>query len=368
MRFTTTKSNLVYAIQTVQRAISPRSPMPVLSGILFHAAADQLTATATDLDLTIECMVPVTVEEPGALVLPARFIGELARRLPDVPIEFKTSSRATTATINYGQSQSSIHGFSPEQFPDIPRAPEKPLLQIGAELLKDALRQVIFASSTDETRPIFTGVLFEVQNDGLTLVATDTHRLAWRKVPLTAEEPINVIVPGKTFNELIKIAGGGEENIISVSLAENRIFFAGPGILISSRMIAGSFPPYRQVIPEEFCTVVHAVTRELLEATERASLLINEGVPVVHFNLRQEACILSVHTETGWIREELNMQMEGEAMEISFNHRYLSDALRAVNSEKVIINLTGPLSAAVIRCPENEHYLSLLLPARPSRE
>lgn len=367
MKFSTTKSSLVYALQVVQKAVSPRNPVPTLSGILFDAAEDKLLLAATDLDLTIQCTVPVTVHEPGNIVLPARYIIELARRLPDVPVLIEALSGGSAATINYGLSQTNIHGFPAEQYPELPEIPDTPALSISQGKLKEIIRQVIFAASTDETRPVFTGTLLEIQDEMLSLVATDTHRLAWSRLPVPETRIIKIIIPGKTFTELLKITGNSEEENIDIYVNESHVFFVSSGMQISSRVIAGKFPPYQQVIPREFNTRIKAVTRELLEATERASLLISEGMPVVHFNLEKEACILSVHTEAGWIREEINVQMEGEPLQISFNSRYLCDALRAVSSEQVMINLTGPLSAAVIRCPDNGNYLSLLLPARPLR-
>ncbi|OAT79888.1 DNA polymerase III subunit beta [Desulfotomaculum copahuensis] len=365
MKFSATKSTLVYALQIVQKAVSPRNPVPTLSGILFKTGADQLTVSATDLDLTIECTVPVTVHEPGNIVLPARYITELARRLPDVPILIETLTAGSAATISYGQSQSNIHGFPADQYPELPELPEAPALLISQGKLKEVIRQVIFAASTDETRPVFTGALLEIRDGALTLVATDTHRLAWCRLPVQADEIISIIVPGKTFTEMLKITGNSEEEDVTVYVSQSHVFFVTSVMQISSRVIAGKFPPYQQVIPREFSTRIKAVTRELLEATERASLLITEGMPVVHFNLEKDACVLSVHTEAGWIREEMDLQVEGEPLQISFNSRYLCDALRAINSNEVLINMTGPLSAAVIRCPENTQYLSLLLPAQP---
>lgn len=366
MKFSTTKTNLSYAVQTVQRAVSPRIPLPILSGILFEAKDKYLSLTASDMDLTIRCTIEVNVEEDGALVLPARYISELVRHLPDIPIHFESIAESTSATISYGSSQLNIHGFSPKQYPQIPDVGDRGQINISQELLKEMLRQILFAVSSDETRPIFTGVLFQIENGHLKLVATDTHRLALREASLEPAPDliINTVVPGKTLSEVVRLISSTEYPL-SIAITENHAFFATETMQIISRVIAGKFPPYEQVIPQEFVTSVRINTRELLDATERAALLIRDGIPVVRFLFGQNRCVVSVHTEAGWIREELPAQVEGEELDIYFNARYIGDNLRAVAEEEIELQLTGSLSAAVIRPVGEENYKTLLLPARP---
>ncbi|AEG13652.1 DNA polymerase III, beta subunit [Desulfofundulus kuznetsovii DSM 6115] len=369
MKFTTNKSTLTYATGTVQKAVSPRSPLPILSGILFEVHGDQLTVTGSDTELTVQCTVNVETEKEGSIVLPIRYIADLVRYLPDVPIQFHTLPESTSTTIIYGASQVNIHGFEPEQYPRLPAMEKGVSFSLPQNILRDMLRQVLFAVSTDETRPIFTGVLMQVEGSQLRLVATDTYRLAVRRFQLEQEpeQQINAVIPGKTLNEVARLTGGTEDEI-TIICGENHVFFLTGTLKIASRLIAGQYPPYEQVIPREFITRTRLATREILEATERASLLVREGYPVVQFSLQENGCVVSVQTQVGWIREEVSGIVEGEPLEIWFNARYMGESLRALGSEELSLELTGPLSAAVLRPAGEENYLSLLLPAKPPKE
>ncbi len=369
MKFTTNKTTLAYAIGTVQKIVSPRSPLPILSGILFEAHGNQLTVTGSDTELTIQCTVDVETEREGSVVLPIRYIADLVRYLPDVPIQFHTLPESTSTTITYGVSQVNIHGFGSEQYPRLPAVERGTSFSLAQDALKEMLRQVLFAVSNDETRPIFTGVLLQVEERQFRLVATDTYRLAVRRFQLEnhPEQNINVIIPGKTLNEVARLIGGSGEDI-TIVCGENHAFFLTGTLKIASRLIAGQYPPYEQVIPREFVTRTQLATREILEATERASLLVREGNPVVQFSLQENSCVVSVQTQAGWIREEVSGTVEGEPLEIWFNARYMGESLRALGSEDLTLELTGPLSAAVLRPSGEENYLSLLLPARPPKE
>lgn len=369
MRFTSDRVKMIDAISVVQKVVSPRSPLPVLSGVLFEAKDGRLTLTGSDMDLTIQCAVDVDVEEEGSIVLPVRYIASLIRHLPDVPIHFYTLPESTSTIITYGSSQVNIHGFDAEQYPSLPQVEGAVRFSLPQELLREALRQVLFAVSTDDARPVFTGVLLQLRPEEVRLVATDTFRLAMRRLPVSEPFPrsMDLIVPGKALSELARLADN-EEDQVEIVCGENYIFFLVNNIKISSRLIAGQFPMYEQVIPREFVTKVRLATREVLEATERASLLVKDNLPVIQFTIQENRCIISVQTQAGWIREEVEALVEGEPLEIWFNARFITEGLRALGSEEAALELTGPLSAAVLRPPGEESYLSLLLPAKPPRE
>ncbi|MGB9803831.1 DNA polymerase III subunit beta [Desulfofundulus sp.] len=370
MKFTTSKPVLASTIGTVQKVVSTRSPLPILSGILLELYGNSLTVTGSDMELTIQCTANVEMEEEGSIVLPIKYIADLVRHLPDVPIKFHTLRESTSTTITYGTSQLNIHGFPPEQYPRLPAIENGLKFSLSQTLLKDMLRQVLFAVSNDETRPIFTGVLLQIDQNVMRMVATDTCRLAVRSLPLEREleQKINIIIPGKTLNEVARLTGGGEEEKeITIICGENHVYFLSETVKISSRLIAGQYPPYEQVIPREYITRARLVTREVLEATERASLLVRDGHPVIQFSLYENTCVVSVQAQAGWIREEITCEIEGEPVEIWFNARYMSDSLRALGSEELWLELTGPLSAAVLRPPHEDNYLSLLLPSKPPK-
>lgn len=368
MNFTITRSNLLYVIQTVHRTGQAKITMPILGGILFRAIDNMIVATSTDIDLTTQCKMPASIIEEGSFCLPARQVADIVRHLPDTVIQIEGSQEKSSVRIIYGDSEVNINGFSPEQFPDFLVPEGQPSLRVAKNTFKDMVRQTIFAISADRTRPLFTGVLFEVTDQKLILVATDTHRLAYTQVTLDSVSlPRSIVVPGNALNELIRIIKMDEENI-TIEIDENHIFFLTEDTIIASRLIAGQFPSYTQVVPDKFISRLRADTKELHDAVGRAALLTQEEVPVIHFSLSMEHCTIFLSTTAGWIRERLNAAYEGEPLEVFFNARYLMDSLRVIPTEEVVLEFTGSLSAAIIRPWERDDHFSLLLPARPRGE
>lgn len=364
MRVIATKEQLVNAVQIVQRAVSVRNPLPILSGIRFEAVENKIFLTATDLDMGIRCSFAAEVIEPGAAVLPARYVSELVRRLPDVPVFLSAETTTGSVTIQYGQSETSINGYPAEEFPDFPLPNGDLTFDLPVEVLKGVVKQVVFAVANNENRPVFNGVLFELKDGNLQVIATDTYRLAWRRLPLENCEKIdiNIIIPGKTLIELVKIIE--PEKIVNITVTENQILFRADDTCLISRLIDGQFPNYKQVIPNNYLTRIRLKTKELAEATERASLLTKDGSPIVKMSLEQNKLVVSVNTEVGRVHEEIPVFQEGEPFQVAFNARYLGDVLKAMGSEEISMELTGPLSPGVLRPVDDKEYLSLLLPVR----
>jgi DNA polymerase-3 subunit beta len=305
---------------------------------------------------------------PGDLVIPARYIAEFAKRLPDVPIEFETIGGGKLATIRYGQSEFNINGYSTADFPMLQMPEGEFSFSVPSEDLKELIRKVIYASSNDDSRPVFTGVLMEIEGVDATLVATDTFRMAIKKFKIGTEAPslINVLVPGKTLNEVVRVMGGSEG--VRVTLSKNHIMFETEDTVIISRLIPGRFPSYRQVIPEKFDCVIRAPLRDLLYSADRASLLAGERNSLVMFQSTREGVVISVRSENGWIREDIVSAVEGENYDILINVRYLCDVLRSCEGEEILVKLTGKYTPALLTTPEDEGYLAIIVPARTSRE
>ena len=368
MKFLIEKEKLQYAIQKVQRVISTRSPLPVLTGILFECSEGLLKLTATDMEMSIMCLVPAEVSSPGNLVIPAKYISEFAKRLPNVPIEFDTIGDAKLATIRYGMSEFNINGYSAADFPLLHFFKEEFSFLVSSEELKDIIRKVIYASSNDDSRPIFTGVLLEIEGQEAALVATDTFRLAMKKFKIDVPSPslINVVVPGKTLNEVVRVMGSNDK--VRITLSKNQIMFKTEDMVIISRLITGRFPSYRQVIPDHFDCLIRSSIQELLESAERASLLAGERNSLIVFQSQKNGIVISVRSENGWIREDIPATVEGENYDILFNVHYLCDVLRSCDGDEILVKLTGTYSPAVIAPPEEDGYLSVIVPARTSRE
>lgn len=371
MKFVCEHRELNNGLQIVQRAVSLKNPLPILSGIKFETYTDKVKLTATDLDIGISCTVPAQIMEIGSAVLPSRYITELIRRLPDLPIFIESDPQTGSAVIQYGQSEASINGYPTEEYPLFFMPDTDQGFSIPASSFKEIVRQVVFAADTTETRPIYSGVLFEIGGGELQVVATDTHRMAWRRFKLDNCEDIdiNLIIPGKTLNELAKIISS-YENDIKVTFTSNQVLFTTEGdISVISRLVDGQYPNYRMVIPREYVSRIRLKNRDLADATERASLLTREGVSVMKMNISEDLMIISVNTEAGRIREEVAVFHEGNPLQIAFNARYISDALKAVGSDDIVMEFTGPLSPGIIKkAGPQEDYLSLLLPLRLREE
>lgn len=363
MKIICTRQNLIQGVTTAQRAVSTKNPLPVLSGILLTAANNKLELKGTDLEMGIQCIIPCTVQEEGSIVLPAKYLGEIVRRLPDTPIQIETQE-GINAIIRYGQSEITINGFHAEEFPSFPNPQGRNTLVIPEEELKEYLRQILFATSPDENRPIFTGVLLEVSDNKIKLVATDTHRLALKEINVSSDlQDINVIVPGKTLNELARVIGAADKEV-TISMGDNQVIFGMEDTLFISRLIDGQFPNYRQVIPQGYKTRIRVKTKELLEAVERASLLARVGTQIIRLSIEEDKVIITANTEVGRIHEEVQVYLQGDAMQIAFNAVYLIDALRAIGSDDIYLDLSGPLSPGILRPVEGDDYLSLVLPVR----
>lgn len=367
MKFTSNKDNLSFGVQVVQRAVSSKNPLPVLSGILLNLKNGQLIFTATDLEMGIECSVPVDTGEEGGVVLPSRYFGEIVRKLPDVKISLDVNKENNSTSIKYGQSEFNLLGLPADDFPILPSIDSESTLIIKKEIFKNMIKQVSFSVSSDDNRPVFTGILVEIENGSIRLIATDTHRLAYRsgKIEnLDLSFSKSVIIPGKTLNELNRIMNSDSEEI-KIAFGDNQIVFEMPGIRLISRLIEGQFPNYKQVIPQGCKTKIRIKTKELLEAAERASLLAKEGSNVIKLNITSEKMIINSNSpEIGKIEEQINIEIEGEEAQIAFNSKYLIDVLKVIDVDEILLELTGSLSPGIIKPLEGEDYVYLILPIR----
>lgn len=367
MKIICSKENLLYGVQTVQKAVSNKNPLPILSGIHLKTQGNNLIFTATDLEIGIECIIPVTVLEEGSVVIPAKYIIEIARKLPDTKIEILVNNENNLTTIKYGQSEFNIVGSNGDEFPVLPDIESDFNYALSIDLFKNMIRQVVFATSVDDNRPIFTGALLDIEDDNIVLVATDTHRLAFRKGKINFEEnnnQVSVVIPGRTLNEISKLANSSDEKIF-ITITENQILFKLTDVCLVSRLIDGNYPNYKQVIPNDFTTKLRVKTRELLEAVERASLLAKEGSNIVKINIEENKLIINLNSpDVGRIHEEISIYNQGENNLIAFNSKYIIDVLKVIDAEEIYIEMSGSLSPGVITPVDNENYLYLILPVR----
>lgn len=376
MRFIIQRDQLISSLQEVMTAISPRAAIPILTGIKIEAHTHGITLTGSDSDISIESYIPAVEDEiinieqieEGSIVLQARYFPNIIRKLPEKTVQIEVDSNLQVK-ITSGKAEFNLNGQDAEQYPELPKLQVDDSFSIQTDLLKDLIRQTVFAISTMETRPILTGVNITLQNQVLSFTATDGHRLASRKIPLkeTTMELSNIVVPGKGLNELQKILDNTDETV-EISTTNNLILFRTKNIYFLSRLLDGNYPETSRLIPENSKTVLHVNTRDLLNTIDRASLLAKEERNnVVKLTTKDNNVIeiTSNSPEVGQVAEELTIQsIEGEELKISFSATYVIEALRAIQSEEVSIDFTGAMRPFIIRPNNEDPILQLILPVR----
>ena len=365
MKFSCEKALLQAAISTTSRAVSPKSSIPALEGILLGAGND-LRLTGYNLETGIRTIVPADIREEGTLVLGARLFGEIVRKLPDDIVTFQSENYMVN--IKCGMSEFNILGTDPEEFPELPTVEYQNSLILPQSRLKAMISQTLFAVSDNESRPIHTGSLFEVDSNGLTIVSVDGYRLALRHEAIDKKEgaeTFSFVVPGAALSEVEKICSDVDEPASVTQGARHVMFKVGDTMLVSRRL-EGEFLAYRQAIPRNNTIHVEGETRALLSSIDRVSLIISDKLKsplrcVFDSNLLK----ISTKTAIGDAYDECPLSGDGGGLEIGFNNKYLMDALKAAPADKVRLELTTGVSPCVILPTEGEeNFLYMVLPVR----
>lgn len=364
MKVICSKENLINGINITQKAVSSKTTLPILEGILLEAS-ENFKLTGNDLEIGIECFVDADIKEKGSVVLNSRMFGDIVRRMPDseVLIEVKENN---TVIIECENSHFEIKGLPSSGFPALPSIEKLNSFKISQKYIREMIRQTLFAVSVDENRPILTGSLIECKNQEISFVSIDGFRLALRRNKIKGDSSeINVVVPGKTLNEIVKILQPVEDEITIYS-TQNQILFDMGKCKVVSRLLEGEYLNYRGIIPEDYETKVRVNSKEMLSSIERASLIITaeERRYPVRFNIDNDVIIITSNTDVGAVREELKVEMTGNYLDIGFNPRYFIDALRAVEDEIVDIYFTTSVGPCTIRPVEDNSFAYMILPLR----
>ncbi|MGG0435222.1 DNA polymerase III subunit beta [Priestia megaterium] len=376
MKFIIQKDYLVQSVQDVMKAVSSRTTIPILTGIKIVATEEGVTLTGSDSDISIESFIPneeegkeiVDIQKPGSVVLPARFFSEIVKKLPKDIVELDVQSHFLTI-IRSGKAEFNLNGLDAEEYPHLPQIEENNMFRLPTDLLKNMIRQTVFAVSTSETRPILTGVNWKVDGKELTCIATDSHRLALRKATIETgnEATYNVVIPGKSLSEFSKILDDSHE-LVDIVITENQVLFKTKHLLFFSRLLDGNYPDTSRLIPADSKTDVILNVKEFLQSIDRASLLAREGRNnVVKLSTLDEGIveISSNSPEIGKVIEEVQSQsISGEELKISFSAKYMLDALKALEGTDIKINFTGAMRPFIIRTLEDDSMLQLILPVR----
>ena len=356
------KSLLSAAIDGVSRAVTLRSSIPALEGILFKAEGFQLTLTGYDLEMAITTTIESNVREAGEIVLPAKLLGDVVRRLPAGEISIITNENGS-ATVKGGVAEFDILAISASDFPDLPNPGAEPTFSIKAGELKGMIDKTIYAVSQDDRKPAHTGELFAIEENKLTVVALDGYRLAIVEKEIEAKKHIRIIIPAKTLVEVNKLLGDDDQEV-SISANRRFVVFENSRYTIMSRLIEGEFLNYNNVIPEGFRTRAVIDTRDFIDTIERASLIITERLKNPLRILFSDRVTVRCQTNLGKVVDEFSAKIEGEPVEIGFNNRYLLDALRNSKQEQVVLEMGGPLSPVKILPAEGNDFIYLVLPVR----
>ncbi len=368
MKLTCQPSILGQALQTVSRAISTRTTLPILNNILLETTSDGLALTATNLEIGIRKVVAAEIAEEGSTTVPARLLTDFVSTLPDKDLELSLDLATQTLQLRCASFDTHVKCIEAEEFPPGPRPDEGDRLTIPLDELLGAIEQTQMAASTDEARPVLTGELLHIEGSKLTLVATDGHRLAERKLSAAGGDGLEarLIVPARALGELPRAFKGesGEVEVI-VSKARNQVFFRAGSSEVTSRLIDGTYPNYTQVIPSKSSTSVRVSTAELTQTVRAVSLFARDSANVIRIRAAAGSLVLSATTnEVGDSRAELIAEVDGSEIQIAFNARYVLDALSVMDGDQVEFQFDGPLSPGLMKPPGSDEYLYVIMPVR----
>src|SRR6187200_399855 len=361
VKFRCDRDALSEALQTVQRGVSSRPGIPALTGVRMEATEDgRLTLMTTDLEVSARLSIEVQVSEPGVALVPARLVGDTVKSLSDAPVEFETDQ--SQARLRCAAYEGSLRLLPAEDFPAL-QEPSGVRIEVEAGRFAEAVSQVARAASRDEARPVLTGVLLEVSREGVVLVATDSYRLAVRDLVATADGEGKAIVPERALTEAGRAAAADEKATIEIFLDESQVAFKIGELTLTSRLIEGEFPNYRQLLPDQHESRLTISRQQLLDAVRRVGLLARDTTPVrLEFNALGVK-LSSSSPDLGQAVETVEARYEGEDLTVAFNPQYLADGLTAANGEMIRLDVRDGLKPGVVR-GDGDEFTYLVMPVR----
>ena len=368
MRFTCKTSVLAKAVQTAKKAISSNPSTPIFSGIHLIASTNQLEIQAMDLNMAIGCQIEANVAENGNIVIPAKYFSDLLATLQSEEVNIYKNTDESTVTIESGKANFQIVLMDENDYPAFPSVDGEEKLIISDEVMKDLIKKTIYARSTDETRPLFTGILFEKKGSNVTFVGTNTHRLAIKTVEVenSEEKDFSMIIPGRLLTEVVNNLNSDLPQSVVISLHNRQIIIKIGKTTIVSSLVEGEFPDYRRVIPPKFEIKTKVNIKELEGAVKRVSLFSADGdYSIVKISVKAaEIIVNSSSNDVGKGRESVSCVTEGASLNVAFNARYILDILKNIDAEEATIELNNSLSPVCIKPVSEEDYLYIVTPVR----
>lgn len=367
MKIICSQPSLNKALSTVQKAITNRTTIPILKGILIETTEkNTIKLTATDSEICIERECECIVEESGSLVVSSKLFVEMIRKLPeeDITIEEKEG----TINIKCRKYQSDIVALPSEEFPSVSQIEEMDKIVLNRDSFRNMIRKTSFAASTDESRGVLTGVLITVEEGCLTLVAVDGFRLAINRIPVETDDNFTIIISSRVLNEISKILSEEDVEEFTLTTGEKNSVFNIGNTKVTTRLLEGNFIDYNEILPKSCSTKVIVNRRDIIDVIERASLVAREGNNnnLIRVNISKEDGLITIasRSEAGKIKEELNVEIEGEGLEIGFNSKYVLDVMRATDDDEAVLELNSSLTPCMVKPVEGNSYEYLVLPVR----
>lgn len=368
MKFSCYRDNILKAINSVVKGVASKTTMPILEGILIQTNDNDIKLTTYDLEIGIEYVMECEVQEQGSTVVNAIMFSEIIRKLPDTEISISINDK-NLLEIECEGSLYKLATMNPEEFPELPKIEVENSIEIEQNNLKNMIRKTIFAVSTEESRPIFTGCLFEIKENKLSLVAVDGFRLALRSTVLEKQtNDFSAVIPGKTLNEVNKILTDSFEPV-KIGVSKNQALFELDNCKIVTRILDGEFLNYKSVIPNNWETRIRVNKNNIQNCFERISLISASSIekekkyPVKVF-VEIGKIVISCTNQTGDAKEEIYVSTEGKNLEAGFNPKYFLDSLKAIDDEEVFIEFGTSISPCIVKSVENNDYTYMILPIR----
>ncbi len=361
MKLIVNQKNLKRAISLVEKVVSKNTSLPILGNILFKTENGRLRLSATNLELGINTLIGVKIEEVGEIAVPARIFSDFINTVQDEKVTLVTKNN--TLTINAEHYKTSILGFDPKDFPIIPKIKSEPIVSIPASILKGALVKVLDSMAISETRPELAGVLVQIKDNQCVFVSTDIFRLSEVILPIKASASASIILPRNTVAELVRMCSDLEGDV-QIKYADNQVAFVAEDIELVSRVVDGTYPPYKNVIPEKFISRALIKRGELENNIRLAGLFASSISDVKIACSKDKLTITARNSDKGEIETDVPAVLKNEPFELSLNYRYILDGLKNMPGNDVIIEFTGAGSPLVMRPGDDKSFVYLIMPLR----
>lgn len=370
MKFSVQQDPFLQAIASVQRATATRVIQPILGHILIETIdKNQLRLSATDLDFAIETAVSAMVLEPGKTTIAAKKLMEMVSKLPKETIHVDADAATQTARISCGTSLFDVRTLPAEEFPVIKQIDKDQAVEVNLTAFNRAIQHTVFAAASYETNNVLGGVYFKLSEGMLEMAATDGSRLARSIETLegsTVTQPVSAIIPAKALQEFVKLAGGSTEAAtLRVAIQDGQISFRTETVYMLSRLLDGQYPQYEQLIPKDFKVIAYANRQALISSLERTAVMANERTNIVKMTFDKDSLSLMAQTpDVGDSKDNLDIQYDGDPLNIAFNYKFILDALKVIETDDVRMELNGGLSPTLFKSRDENGFLCLVMPVQ----